>query len=550
MAELVELGSNHNHSRSVRRSRALLPSLGEASFLWLPALLVAGGVLLPVIYLVLRAFGSDVSIWNWIVRTRTLEILARTALLATSVTLASIVVAIPLAWLTVRTDLPLRRLWSLLIPLPLVIPSYVGAYLYVSALGPRGMLQSWLEALFGVQRLPDIYGYPGSLLVLTLMSYPYIYMSARAALTKMDPSLEEAARSLGHSIWGTFRRVILPQLRPAIAAGSLLVSLYVLRDFGAVSIMRYNTFTRVIYIQYRSSFDRASAAALALILVALTVIILVIELRTRGRGRYRNANTNGSKPFTSINLGKWRWPALIFCGIVIGLGLVVPAGVLAYWLVRGLLSGEQIAGLITATKNSMLASGLAAGLVVLAALPVVILDVRRPGRLSHLLERATYMAYALPGIVIALALVFFGTNYALTLYQTLPLLIFAYIILFLPQAVGAIRASILQVHPVLEEAGRSLGHSPLKVFRRITLPLVSPGIAAGAGLVFLTTMKELPATLILAPIGFQTLAYEIWSAVSEAFFARAAAPALLLILVSSLPMSILIFRDQNKTHGS
>ncbi|HEX6303131.1 MAG TPA: ABC transporter permease subunit, partial [Anaerolineales bacterium] len=178
------------------------------------------------------------------------------------------------------------------------------------------------------------------------------------------------------------------------------------------------------------------------------------------------------------------------------------------------------------------------------------LDVRRPSRLSHLLERATYMAYALPGIVIALALVFFGTNYALTLYQTLPLLIFAYIILFLPQAVGTIRASILQVHPILEEAGRSLGHSSLKVFRRITLPLVSPGIAAGAGLVFLTTMKELPATLILAPIGFQTLAYEVWSAVSEAFFAKAAAPALLLILVSSLPMSILIFRDQNGTHGS
>ena len=546
MAELIEPQVFHKQTRSVWKPRTLLPGLPEMALLWLPALLVAAAMLLPIIYLLLRAGGADLPAWQWLLRTRTLEILGRTILLVIGVTSAAMVVAVPLAWLTVRTDLPLGRLWSILIPLPLVIPSYVGAYLFVSALGPRGILQSWLEAWFGVTRLPDIHGLPGAVIVLTLISYPYIYLSVRAALLKMDPTLEEAARSLGHNLLKTFRRVTLPQLRPAITVGSLLVALYVLRDFGAVSILRYDTFSRVIYIQYRSSFDRASAAALSLILVAMTVVILVLEIRTRGRSLYHSASATASRPLARFSLGAWRWPALIFCAGVTGLALLVPAGLLLYWLVRGILAGEQISNLWLATRNSALASVLAAGFSLLAALPVAVLNVRRPGRLSHLLERVTYVGYALPGIVIALALVFFGANYALSLYQTLPLLIFAYVVLFLPQAVGALRASILQVQPSLEEAGRSLGHGPLRIFQKITLPLISPGVAAGAGLVFLTTMKELPATLILAPIGFKTLASGLWSAVSEAFFAKAAAPALLLILVSSLPMAILIIKDQNK----
>jgi iron(III) transport system permease protein len=200
-----------------------------------------------------------------------------------------------------------------------------------------------------------------------------------------------------------------------------------------------------------------------------------------------------------------------------------------------------------ATKNSILGSSLASGVTLVAALPVAALAIRRPNPVSRLLDRLTYIAFALPGIVIALALVFFGANYAPFLYQTLPLLVFAYAILFLPEAVGAVRTSMLQVPPNFEEAGRSLGQKPLQVFRRITLPLIRPGLAAGAGLVFLTTMKELPATLILAPYGFKTLATSVWSAVSEAYFARAAAPALILILVSSLPLAALISRDQNRS---
>jgi iron(III) transport system permease protein len=542
MSELVTQTARQETISGVRPYRMPLPTLRSVVMLWLPSVVVAAAVLLPIFYLGLRAFGAESPAWGTIFSTSTLATIGRTAGLATAVTLAATLIAVPLAWLTVRTDLPLRRLWTVLTPLPLVIPSYVGAYLMASTLGPRGLAQGWLAPL-GVERLPDIYGFPGSLLVITLLSYPFILLSARAALQRMDPALEDASRSLGDSAWQTFRRVTLPQLRPSIAAGGLLVALYTLRDFGAVSIMRYNTFTRVIYIQYRNSFDRASAAALALVLVSMALVLLYLEVQTRGRARYHAADAKSNRPPTIIPLGRWRWPALIFCGLVVLFALAMPAANLLYWLLRGLASGEQVGALLPATGNSILASALAAGVAIFAALPVAVLEVRRPNRFSRLLERATYVAFALPGVVIALALVFFGANYALPLYQTLPMLVFAYVILFLPEAVGSVRASLLQVHPSMEEAGRSLGHKPLAVFRRVTLPLVRPGIAAGGAMVFLTAMKELPATLILAPFGFKTLATSIWSAVSEAFFAQAAAPALLLILVSSLPMAVLILRD-------
>lgn len=522
------------------KQRRFQPSGRSLLGLWLPSSLAAGAVLLPILYLLLRASQAEGAL-DLILRSSTLATLGRTIWLAFAVTLSSVALALPIAWLTTRTDLPLRQMWVVLTALPIVIPSYVGAYLLVSTIGPRGMVQNWLEP-FGIERLPEIYGFPGALYILTILSYPYVLLSVRAALQNIDPAQEEAARGLGLSPWQTFWRVTLPQLRPAITGGGLLVALYVLRDFGAVSVMRYNTFTRVIYIHYRSTFDRTAAAVLALVLVTLTLILLLLDQKTRGRARYYSSATLQRKP-ELINLKSWKVPAVVFVSAVVTAGVAIPALNLLYWLVRGLLGGEVIPDLWITTRNSISASGLAAAGTLLAALPVAIVSVRYPNRASKTIERITYIAFALPGIVIALALVFFGANYVPLLYQTLPLLVFAYLILFLPEAVGAVRASLLQVHPNMEEAGRSLGHHPLQVFRKIILPLVRPGIGAGAALVFLTTMKELPATLILAPIGFKTLATGVWGAVSEAFFAQAAAPALLIVLVSSLPTAILIFKE-------
>ena len=218
---------------------------------------------LPLAYLFLRTLGTGAEVWDLLLRVRVLETLGRTIYLALAVTGASIALAVPLAWLTVRTDLPARRIWSVLTVLPLVIPSYVGGLVVISALGPRGMLQEYLAGpLFGVDRLPEIYGLPGATLTLAFLSYPYVLLSVRAALWGLDPALEETSRTLGHTVRGTFFRVVLPQLRPAIASGALLVALYTLSDFGAVSLLRYEAFTYVIYLQYDSGAHRSGGREL------------------------------------------------------------------------------------------------------------------------------------------------------------------------------------------------------------------------------------------------------------------------------------------------
>jgi len=523
--------------------RHLLPVSGMSLLLWSTGIVMVLLLLLPHVYLLLRAMGAGGAAWQNLLRLRTLMTLARTVGLATAVTGMAALFAVPLAWLTVRTDLPGARLWATLASLPLVIPSYVGAYLIASALGPRGILQGWLEWFFAIERLPSLYGFPGALFTLTILSYPYLFLSVRATLLRLDPALEEASRSLGHNPWRTFFRVTLPLLRPALGSGGLLVALYTLRDFGAVALMRYDTFTRVIYVQYQS-FDRSQAALPALVLIGVTLIFVIFEGRLQRQARYVQGETGATRPPTLIALGRWRWPALLFCGMVIFSSLILPALMLLYWLIRGLSAGEVAPALGSAAWNAILASALAALVTVIMAIPVGLLVVRRPGKLTYLLERLTYSAYALPGIVIALALVFLGANHLPWLYQTLPMLILAYLILFIPQAVGTVRASLLQIHPSLEEAARSLGRGPMHVFATITLPLLRPGLLAGGAMVFLTAMKELPATLLLAPIGFKTLATMVWSSVSEAYFAAAAAPALLIVFMSSIPMTIFILREQ------
>lgn len=509
----------------------------RGSWLYLPAVLVALGMTVPLIYLIIRASSADQSVWSWLLRVQTLQIMGQSLLLAVTVMLSAMFFGVLLAWLVTRTDLIGRKLWAALLPLPLVIPSYVGAYLFVSFFSPRGLLQTLLQTWFGLDRLPSIYGFWGTWLVLTLLTYPYVFLAVRAVLSRSDRSLEEAARSLGYSPLQTFLKVTLPQLQPALAASGLLVGLYVLRDFGAVSILRFTTFTRAIYLQYQSSIDRSAAALLSLVLILITIGFLAAEQQFR-HSAAEHPHT-AVRPAGPIRLGGGQVPALFAVNLILLIGLVLPAGVLFYWLVRGVAAGEQLSGWLRPLVGSLSAAGLAALITSLAALPVSILTVRRSGWFNKVLEKWSYLGYAVPGVVVALALVFFGANYLPALYQTLTMLLFAYMILFLPQAMGTLQASLRQVQRSLEEAAASLGENPLRVFQRVTLPLMMPGVASAAALVFLTTMKELPATLLLAPIGFSTLATQVWAAVSEAYFARAAAPALILILASSVSMYLI-----------
>lgn len=535
-------------ANATRRTRVprVRPVAFDAPVVGLLGLLVAAGAALPLAYLFWRAWELGiVDTWDVVRSARTRELLVDTIVLALLVTAAANAIALPLAWLTTRTDLPGRRIWVVVTALPLAIPTYVGAFAMIGALGPRGMLQGWLEPL-GVERLPSIYGFGGSFVVLTLFTYPYVLLTVRAAYRRIDPSLEEASRTLGHGGRSTFLRVVLPQLRPSIVAGSLLVALYVLSDFGAVAMLRYDTFTRAIYVQYRGALNRNSAAALGLVLVVLTVSVLSAEQRFRGREQVHRLHGGGARTASVVRLGRWRWVAAGACGVLAFVALVVPLGVIAYWLWRGARVGEPILPAWSLVRNSLLASALGALATMIAAWPVALLSVRHPGRWSRLVERLSWSGHALPGIVVALALVFFGANYVPWAYQTMATLVFAYVVLFLPQAIAAIRSSLIQVTPSMEEASHVLGIGRAATFRRVLFPLTRPGVVAAVALVFLTCMKELPATLLLAPTEFGTLATRVWGASSEAFLARAASPALALVLLSSLPMAVLVLREAER----
>ena len=519
-----------------------------SAVIWIPALLIAALLLIAPVYLALRTLGAGSEAVDLIFRARTVTIVARTVALMAVVMLGCIAIAAPLAWLTVRSDLPARGFWRVATMLPLALPSYIVAFTIAVGLGPRGILQGWLEAAFGVERIPSIYGFPGAAFTLIIISFPYVLLPIRAALWNMDPTLEESARALGRTRWQTFLSVTLPMLLPAILAGGLLAALYALSDFGAVAIMRYETFTWSIFIQYGAALNRTLAAAwsLGLIVLALAVVWGEHAARNAGGGRYYISGSGAARQPEPVPLGRWRWPALVYCGLVALVSLGLPVAVLAYWTVRGVAAGEPLDLLWRAAANSVGVSALAAALTVLCATPIAVLAVRYPGRFSRWLERLGFVGFALPGIVIALGLVYFGAKYATWLYQSMAMLAVAYVTLFLPAAVGSLRASLVQVRPEFEDAARSLGKRPLTVLLTITLPLVRPGILTGAALVFLLTMKELPATLILSPIGFTTLASSIWAAAEEAFFARAAAPALLLLAVSSIPLAFITMREQRR----
>ena len=509
-------------------------------------LLIAVLALLPLGYLVIRSAEVGwVGVREVVVSARVRQLLWNTVRLAAAVTAASVAIAVPVAWLTVRTDLPLRRFWVVVTALPLAIPTYVGGYAFIAAVGPRGTLQGWLEPL-GVDSLPTLYGFGGTWLVLTLFTYPYVLLTVRAALRRVDPSLEEASRMLGHGPRATFLRVLLPQLRPSIVAGSLLVALYCLSDFGAVSMLRYDSFTRAIFLQYRASLDRTAAAVLGLVLVAVTLVVLGGEGLARGSARYHGLHAGSPRRAPEIPLGRWRWPAFAALAALVGVALVLPMAVVTSWFLRGLDSGEPLRLTTELIGNSLRASALGAIASVAAAWPIALLSVRRGGWFGRAVETACWIGHSLPGVVVALSLVFFGARQVPSLYQTHWMLTFAYVVLFLPQALGAIRASLLQLSPTLEEASRTLGRGSTATLWRIVVPLARPGLLAGGALVFLTCMKELPATLLLAPTGYPTLATQVWTATSEALFARAALPALALVLLSSLPMAVLVLRERDR----
>lgn len=508
-------------------------------WLWALAISVLLPVSVPILGMLVRALEASDAAWETLVSVRTLELLGRTLLLTATVTASASVIGVAGAWVVTRTNLRFRRVWGVAFALPLVIPSYVIALVLISATGPRGLIAD----LTGLG-LPSIVGFAGAWLALTLSTYPYVYLITAAALARTDPALEEAARGLGASPRRVFRTVVLPQLRPAIGAGALLAALYTLSDFGAVSLMRFDAFTRVIYAQYSGRLDRTPAIVLSIVLIIAAIVVIVFEQRSRGRGALFSRKP--SRPPTVHRLtGPQRGAAIGALAVPVGLGVVVPVAVLIAWLVRGLAAGNEVAIPWSAVAGSLTGSTLAAVVAVAASVPIVVLTVRHQSRATTWLERLVYVLFSLPHITVAIAVVAFTVRYARPVYQSLLVLVAVYASMFLAQATGPAKASLLQVDPRLDDASRSLGRGHLATMMRVGIPLMSRGLLAGGALVFVTTLKELPATLLLRPSGFTTLSVRIWSAADELLYTRAATAALLLIAVSVVPVYYLSIKPKD-----
>jgi iron(III) transport system permease protein len=511
------------------------------------SVVVAAVFAAPTGYLVWRNIELGADLFGALTSRRTLETLARSLWLGTMVAASASVIGTGLAWLTTRSDVPGRRLWRLLAPLPLVFPSFVGAAAFLAALAPGGLVHE----LLGLTSTPQLRGFGGAWLVLTLFTYPYVYLPVAARLAALPPSLEESARLLGRRPGAVFRTVVLPQASGAIWAGALLVFLYTISDFGAVSLMRYSTLTREIFAR---RLDPATALPLGLILAVVALVIVALE-RAVGRRRARAESVRERRPL-QVPLGWWRWPSLLAVLALFGLALAAPILVLSHWAWRGLAnpgSGSvalqtDLAGLIDPAINTVTVSVVAAIVAVVVVLPVAYLTSRYRSRSGGLANAFVVGGFALPGLVIALALVFWVLSApgASVLYQTIPLLIFAYVLHFGAQAMRASQVAVSTVPRRLDDAARMLGAGRWRRFRSVELPLMLPGLAAGAGLVLLSTMKELPATLLLAPPDFNTLATRIWSANESNYFAQVGLAGLVLVALSGVLTWLLVVRRADR----
>jgi iron(III) transport system permease protein len=486
------------------------------------SLAVAAVLAAPLVFLLIEAHDANWStVWDLIWRPLTWTLLWNTIRLTVMVTVLCAMIGTLTAWCVECTDLPFRRMWAVLVVIPFAIPDFVIAFGWAS-------LSTWVQ------------GFRGAVLVMTLAVYPLVYLPVAASLRSADPGQEEAARSLGLGRLQTFLRVTLRQARGAILGGSMVVTLLILAEYGAFEILGFSTFTTEIFSELQNSFGVAGAASLSLVLVALGIVVLLGDVLVQGRGRIVRTGAFAQRAQRRHALGRAKIPVLLGFALLVALALGVPVGSSIYWMFArqgGFVAG---ASLTSACVNTAVYSASAALLATVMALPVALLAVRYGNRISRLLERSTYLVLAVPGVVIALALSYFTERYGAGFgYQTAGLLVLAYAILFFPLALVGVRASVAYAPVGLEEAARSLGTGRLAVFRRVTLPLVAPGLAAAFCLVFLAAVTELTATLLLIPTGAQTLSTQFWAYEQNLSYGQAAPFALVIIAVAAVPSYVI-----------
>ena len=502
----------------------------------------------PGLYLIWRNITSDSDPLGLLFSEQTLSPLMRTINLTVMVTLSAAILGTGLAWLTIRTDLPSRRVLKLILPLPLVFPTFVGAAAFIRTLNPGGIANNLLENI-GIDRTLELHGLFGAWLVLTLFTYPYVYLPVAARLKNLPSSLEESARLLGDSGWATFRKVILPQIASSLFAGSLLVFLYTISDFGAVQLMRYDTLTRAIWTTRLN--NQPVSFALALILLSLAAFAVIVE--TLFSRKFRKPDFATQVEVILTPLKKWKSLAVSVSWLIVFLALITPTIALGDWAADGLLrefrGGRplfiEFEDIIKPTINTAWISMLTAVIAAVIVLPVSYLVAKYRSPIGNTANAVMTSTFAMPGLLIALSMFFWTlrTSWAAEhLRGTIVILIFAYLVRFSAQALAPARAAVASIPESMEDASQVLGASKIKRFFSIDLPVVTPGLLAGSGLVLMSTMKELPITLLVAPFEFPTLTTKIFQSFEDAFVAEGGLLALILVLLSAILTWILVIR--------
>ncbi|TQV77660.1 iron ABC transporter permease [Exilibacterium tricleocarpae] len=519
---------------------------------------MAGLVLLPVSVIVLSWGSAQTEVWQHLIATQLSRLLGNTLILVLGVGVWVMVLGVSLAWFTATCEFPGRRWLDWALMLPLAIPTYVVAFVALGLLGYSGPVQTLWRHWFGADAwFPDIRGAGGVVMVMTTVLYPYVYMLARAAFLAQGRGLMDASRLLGNGPWSSFLRVALPMARPAIVAGTALALMECLADFGAVSVLNYDTFTTAIYKSWFGFFNLQAAAQLASLLLLFVFAALYAEQRARGSGRIHQ---QPRRTRTAYQLTGWRGLLVsAYCTSVVVLAFVVPVLQLLVWVFETRATGldSRYGALILRTFTL----GGSAALITVAIAVLVAYGQRVSGRLGISTSvRLAGLGYALPGSVLAVGILLAFAYIDRQLINPLRLLlelppaqilvgsvaalVLAYVIRFFSVAVGPVQAGLERIKPHFQEAAHTLGAGQWRVLRRIYLPLLAPGLLTALLLVLVDTMKEMPATLLLRPFGWDTLAVRVFELTSEGEWQRAALPALTLVLLSIPPVVIMVRRSR------
>ena len=515
-----------------------------SSPLQLVTLASAALILLPLGYVTSQALSADPAVWSRLWTTRIPELLTNTIWLSASVACLTLLLGVSTAWLVTRIEFAGRRLWEGALVLPLAMPTYVLAYIYSYLLGFGGPVEHVWQLVAGPQaRIFSPQSYLGATLVMTLDTFPFVYLLSRSALLNLNVSFEEVSRASGISRLKTLWLVTLPLMRPSIAAGLALVILYVVSDFGAVSLLRYQTLTYAVFQQMTGRSDNTAASILSLLLVGLALLFLVTERWFRHRSRFYQTTGRYRRP--ERHRFGWLGTTMVtgYLALVVGASFGLPAYLLVIWSLSPEAQATIDSRFFGFLWNSGFLAACAATGGVLIGLPLAYMANRRPSWLNLGCLQAAYAGYVLPGPVAALAVLVLCLNLTPFLYGSVLVLIVAYVIHFLPAGLQSLEPALQQITPNLEEVARTLGLGVRQTWQRVTLPLMRNGFIVAWVLMFLQTMKELPATLLLRPVGFDTLAIRVWMEASEEYYQLAAPSALLIVLLGLPTLLLLLSKD-------